>query len=95
MVDGQPLQSLLGDVALAATAVLHQKAMKELGMPAVELHPKVAFLIDNVGYPAARNDDRIKAQSLADRGSMAKRCVPIAVPENQAATSEALFANRD
>ncbi len=66
MVDGQPLQSLLGDVALAATAVLHQKAMKELGMPAVELHPKVAFLIDNVGYPAARNDDRIKAQSLAE-----------------------------
>ncbi len=66
MVDGQPLQSLLGDVALAATAVLHQKTMKELGMPAVELHPKVAFLIDNVGYPAARNDDRIKAQSLAE-----------------------------
>ncbi len=78
MVNEEMVQTTLGDVAMVAIAKLHQKSFKDLGMPLVETHPKVAFLIEAIGYPASKAAMRAQTQTLAESWVSG-----VAIPENQ------------
>lgn len=67
MVDNQPLKVAVADVALATIATLYQVPLKELQMPAGEIHPKVGIIVEHAGYTAAQAEQRAAAIERARR----------------------------
>jgi len=65
IVDKESLRVTLGDVAVAAIAVLYKVPLQDIGMTQGELHAKVAFLVDNAGYLPNQSADRVDAQNSA------------------------------
>jgi len=70
MLDNDVMQVTLGDVAMAAIAVLYEIPLEKLGMTQGELHPRIAFIVDGTGYFAQDPELRSKAQATV-RGWLA------------------------
>ncbi len=67
MVGNRPLKVTVADAALATIAILHKVPLRELGMRAAELHPKVGFLVDQAGYTSDQAEERATAMERALR----------------------------
>lgn len=65
--NSRPLRVTVADAALTAAAILHGVPVKELGMPAPVLHPKVGFLTEHSGYTVEQAETRDEAIARAIR----------------------------
>ena len=65
---GQMIQSQVGDVAIAAIAILHGIPLADVGFPRSESHPRSGFTLLGIGYSDAqkelRNKNRDRANAL-------------------------------
>ena len=52
----------LGDAVMVTITILHKLPLKDFGFPRVEVHPKVGFTLDNVGFSSPK--DREKARDI-------------------------------
>ena len=64
MIGEASIRVTLGDVAMAAIAVLNKVPLSDIGMKQGELHSKVGFLVDNAGYLPAEKDARVEAKQI-------------------------------
>jgi hypothetical protein len=67
VVDNQPLQVTVADVALTTLAILNRVPPQDIGLRMTELHPRVGFSIENAGCTAAQAAEREAAVRLAER----------------------------
>lgn len=65
VLDQKQVKVKVADTALATIAILYRVPLKDLGMQAGELHPKVGFLVDNAGYTDDQADARAEAIQAA------------------------------
>lgn len=68
LIQGQPVRTQLGDLAMVTIAILYHADLKELGMGDAEVHPTYGFIIGDVGFPtddpAPRAATRTKINGL-------------------------------
>lgn len=57
---GRPLRVVVGDVAMAAVATLNKRGLRDIGFPAAETHPTMAFDVDTLGFPVGPAGDEAR-----------------------------------
>lgn len=57
---GRPLRVIVGDVAMAAVAMINKRGLRDIGFPAAETHPTMAFDVDTLGFPVGPAGDEAR-----------------------------------